>query len=1356
MPYYLILFLDISNIISVIALRYLGILNILPKCCRKKEKPQKHRTFTHTITRIREGLSAFFSPSSSNSKPTTSNAIMDTTMNVHATDRRQNQYFANIRDHEDDSKHAIVNDKSKMPYDDDGTSYRGPSEREKVSFRTMSNHTLGSSPQREDSISPIKTVEKDTNVQTHNLDSLSMLGDIGEVIFDKTDVLTFGKLTLKHLATRNKDYQFDGLDFTVGMTDFRNNPELYNQDDSMEEDSQEEDENYSEKMQEYQKELNCEYDAMLMDSDEDDVDLSKIINQLDYSKYLADPKINMLFDDGQDLGSIVKPESKLGASKDELSSFCHMLKVSQDKNKQNIHFSSRNLDKSKAQEIAERIQRAINKSANQSPKNTGACGKKQFDAISSGVLASQKAISSRNISNNSKAMSRMDEEQEQVSKDSLYDITKGKHNEEHEPIKINFAKDCGTRAFISDLANRKYQLDELINYLYLFQECGSLIEHRKINRKNKKSSVKTAVTSIFTEFGYQFKSSGKRDTQDAAAMINQELKPKNLVFTTKISSEFGVVSNFIVKLVNEFTNHRKRMSLIVFDTERSTDSHYLIVNGEEKYMCPCLLLSKKNKNQYKMLVSRYKMQGLKPIVVAIKVLDKNVVDEYMNSFVSILKTSRDQIENLEKLAISMETDLSYFGMIGVIDEVRPDAKELCYALRQTGVSLNMFSGDSLQRCLHVVKKLKFTTTDFVRSGEYIHLNFKTEERANIDIKRIFDTIYNMLKKNDIMEKSMIKLKSKASQKNEEQQEKIKSWLRALKSTSSLEIIEQMNELQMSVPRTPILISGPAVGVIMKSPHLTSCLQAILILSESVILHSAQPAHSIFMIDMLKKKNNSTVLAIGDGFNYFGIMRKADVSIQITHSDVPLIFGDFLVGNLRVATHLLFYNSFHVFKANLTIILIEVWRCLPYAILASVYLMFSEFSGILATRYHLMTFYLSACGQVVLSGVFNTPYKWTTMRKMHSFYIENKFSDDYNARILVFIIISAVLESIYIVTMIMMFVSQANAKNGHTLSSIELVQDFVFMGLILISTFKHTFLTLRRIYLSIILNIVILLLVALSMFLRERHNKNDILERQMPGYAIFTDLSLMIYFAFLTLVPIYANFCTSLVLKSYFLSPFCRAVNKCKESKTPKSEFLSEVARIRTKLIRTVYEYSIDEYIIKIKQCFQRNTGYAPITKIAFIDSFTNKVGLSHFTNTIHDSGVAKRFKTVQMRVEKKSARRIVGMFLILTFTLYWIVLGMRDSQNYALDTMMPYAFLVGLVPFAMLFIKTNYKFIYSGLTISMTVIVFLAAVLVFSRQDFTYGDPRFALSRLIFSSIPIDYKAAVILGTICDVTSFIK
>ena len=74
-----------------------------------------------------------------------------------------------------------------------------------------------------------------------------------------------------------------------------------------------------------------------------------------------------------------------------------------------------------------------------------------------------------------------------------------------------------------------------------------------------------------------------------------------------------------------------------------------------------------------MLVSKYKAEGYKQIVIARKKLDADEVQYYMNSFVSTLKSSRDQLLNLEKLANEIETNLQFVGMIGVIDEVRPEA-----------------------------------------------------------------------------------------------------------------------------------------------------------------------------------------------------------------------------------------------------------------------------------------------------------------------------------------------------------------------------------------------------------------------------------------------------------------------------------------------------------------------------------------------------------------------------------------------------------------------------------------------------------------------------------------------------------
>ena len=39
---------------------------------------------------------------------------------------------------------------------------------------------------------------------------------------------------------------------------------------------------------------------------------------------------------------------------------------------------------------------------------------------------------------------------------------------------------------------------------------------------------------------------------------------------------------------------------------------------------------------------------------------------------------------------------------------------------------------------------------------------------------------------------------------------------------------------------------------------------------------------------------------------------------------------------------------------------EVWRILPYAMIIGFYLMCSEYSGILANKFHMLSFYAVAC------------------------------------------------------------------------------------------------------------------------------------------------------------------------------------------------------------------------------------------------------------------------------------------------------------------------------------------------------------------------------------------------------------
>ena len=163
--------------------------------------------------------------------------------------------------------------------------------------------------------------------------------------------------------------------------------------------------------------------------------------------------------------------------------------------------------------------------------------------------------------------------------------------------------------------------------------------------------------------------------------------------------------------------------------------------------------------------------------------------------------------------------------------------------------MNIFSGDSLERCLYVVKRLNFSKADFSRSGEYFHLNFKSEARANIEVKRVFDSIYDVLKRADITEKNSVRIeieKTKAENevKDGDGKEKKKKGAKIDKLSNDLleGILEQVMDVQETIPKKTLLLSGSAAGVIMNSKHLTNCLKAITYMSDCIIMHSAQPVH----------------------------------------------------------------------------------------------------------------------------------------------------------------------------------------------------------------------------------------------------------------------------------------------------------------------------------------------------------------------------------------------------------------------------------------------------------------------------------------------------------------------------------
>ena len=96
------------------------------------------------------------------------------------------------------------------------------------------------------------------------------MGDIKHAIFDKTDTLTLSTIEIVQLASTTKLYNLNIKSLFQLYKDVKRDPTKYQRMEDLEEVMKlKEDDNYSEKSQEFHKEVKGEYDAQVFDENFD-------------------------------------------------------------------------------------------------------------------------------------------------------------------------------------------------------------------------------------------------------------------------------------------------------------------------------------------------------------------------------------------------------------------------------------------------------------------------------------------------------------------------------------------------------------------------------------------------------------------------------------------------------------------------------------------------------------------------------------------------------------------------------------------------------------------------------------------------------------------------------------------------------------------------------------------------------------------------------------------------------------------------------------------------------------------------------------------------------------------------------
>lgn len=96
------------------------------------------------------------------------------------------------------------------------------------------------------------------------------------------------------------------------------------------------------------------------------------------------------------------------------------------------------------------------------------------------------------------------------------------------------------------------------------------------------------------------------------------------------------------------------------------------------------------------------------------------------------------------MAIEIEQNLEFVGVIGVRDIVRPEARQLIQRLKGTGIAISVFTGDSLAQTSSVCKALHLCHPNFNDNSHFYWIKGSGPEILNC-ISRIIESIYSDLK-----------------------------------------------------------------------------------------------------------------------------------------------------------------------------------------------------------------------------------------------------------------------------------------------------------------------------------------------------------------------------------------------------------------------------------------------------------------------------------------------------------------------------------------------------------------------------------------------------------------------------------
>lgn len=728
------------------------------------------------------------------------------------------------------------------------------------------------------------TISEDSWVKVSNYGQIADLGNIDHVVFDKTSTLTENKIEIVYLSSWRLSYQIEFEHMKIILEDFKKNPESHKHEEDTDQKNQHlEDGFYSEKSQEYEKELGeGEYDSKLFEEDSQ------------FEEALAKIKLPIF---------MPFKVSKEGRNQLTNSKISHHMEESPQLQMTKVQSVAMPLI-TIAENVSTNEQNLEAAETSQTGNSTRQIGiLKTKDSKIEDILKNTQGFKGANIDKLEALMMRSRRSSIQITNIEMEDNNLSEGDQEDNMQIIE--KVCTIRsqfAFYYDYYAKNPEIEMLMYVCPLFLYCGM----NEMKSKPSPSLSNIAILSFLKTLDISI-----------VSISSPSNSPDGFGYKVKVENANKTVKTFHIYGVNPRSDGKQRTSIVVSLQVGGLEEQYFIyVKGEEAAMKSCLELSPQEQTHFRNLMVTYKDILLNRIIYAFRKLTQEEVQQYVKNYSIVLQSKKYDVSSMERFVIPLETKLKFIGCLGVKTKIRKESEELVKSLKSSGIRVSMLSGDTYENSINVIKSLKLNEMNYNDKTGYFSLDFDNFERGKMDFLAYIEIIYHFIKS-----------------KNNEALNYYMQYLMTSKSTINDHTKISIPDLDNSGPDKRVLlkdvdsanlykrnlvIGGKALNLIQKFPELEKLFKILIIFTNSIVGYDLKAGQKGYLVKLLREQNE-VVLAIGDGFNDMGMFNQANLSIQLAQSDVPLYFGDFVVNKLDIVQELIFHSGFKLLK-NLRVVM----------------------------------------------------------------------------------------------------------------------------------------------------------------------------------------------------------------------------------------------------------------------------------------------------------------------------------------------------------------------------------------------------------------------------------------------------